>query len=231
MLFRSHYLNSDIFANEDNLASAETELKKSIEIDDSYLPSYSAFASILIGQNKTDEAIEQYQKVVAKKPDSSVYTLIGMLYDAKQSFDNSETNYRKALELNPDNAIAINNLAWNSAANDKGNLDEALTLMQSLTQKNPTTAGYYDTLGWIYFKKGLFSPAVESLKKATAIDAADAAKNGRNPNPAYRLRLGTALASAGDKSSAKKEVEFALRGEKDLSKEDAVTAKNLLSSL
>jgi tetratricopeptide (TPR) repeat protein len=226
-----HYLNADVFTSEKNLASAETELKKAIEIDDSYLPAYSAFASILIGQNKTDEAIEQYQKVVAKKPDSAVYTLIAMLYDAKQSFDESEKHYRKALELNPDNAIAINNLSWNIAANEKGNLDEALTLMQNLAGKNPTTAGFQDTLGWVYFKKGLYAPAVESLKKAAAIDAADAAKNGRNPNPAYRLRLGTALASSGDKPSAKKEVEIALRSESNLSKADAQSAKNLLSSL
>jgi tetratricopeptide (TPR) repeat protein len=226
-----HYLNADVFTSEKNLASAETELKKSIEIDDSYLPAYSAMASILISQNKTDEAIEQYKNVVAKKPDSAVYTLIAMLYDAKQSFDESEKNYRKALELNPDNAIAINNLSWNIASTEKGNLDEALTLMQNLAGKNPTIAGFYDTLGWVYFKKGLYAPAVESLKKATAIDAADASKNGRNPNPAYRLRLGTALASSGDKPSAKKEVEIALKSEKDLSKEDAISAKNLLSSL
>jgi tetratricopeptide (TPR) repeat protein len=226
-----HYLNADIFTNEKDFASAETELKKSIEIDDSYLPAYSAFAGILIGQNKTDEAIEQYQKVVAKKPDSAVYTLIAMLYDAKQSFDEAEKSYRKALDLNPDNAIAVNNLAWNIAANEKGNLDEALTLMQNLASKNPNTAGFHDTLGWVYFKKGLYAPAVESLKKATTIDAADATQNGRNPNPAYRLRLGTALASAGDKPSAKKEVEIALRSEKDLSKADALSAKNLLSSL
>jgi tetratricopeptide (TPR) repeat protein len=226
-----HYLNSDVFTSEKNLASAEAELKKSIEIDDSYLPAYSAFAAILISQNKTDEAIEQYQKVVAKKPDSAVYTLIAMLYDSKQSFDEAEKHYRKALDLNPDNPIAINNLSWNIAATEKGNLDEALTLMQNLSTKNPTVAGFHDTLGWVYFKKGLYAPAVESLKKATAIDAADAAKNGRNPNPAYRLRLGTALASSGDKPSAKKEVELALRSEKDLSKEDAQSAKNLLSSL
>jgi tetratricopeptide (TPR) repeat protein len=226
-----HYLHSDIFAAEKNLAAAETELRKSIEIDDSYLPAYSALASILIGRNKTDEAIAQYQKVVAQKPDSAVYTLIAMLYDAKQSTDEAEKNYRKALELNPDNAIAINNLAWNIAVGSNGNLDEALTMMQNLTGKNQTAAGFHDTLGWIYYKKGLYAPAVESLKKAAAIDAADAAKNGRNPNPAYRLRLGTALASAGEKISAKKEVEIALRSEKGLSKEDAQSAKNLLSSL
>jgi tetratricopeptide (TPR) repeat protein len=154
-----------------------------------------------------------------------------MLYDAKHAFEESDKSYRKALEINPDNAIAINNLSWNTATNGSGNLDEALTLMQNLTNKNPNVAGYFDTLGWVYFKKGLYAPAVESLKKATAIDAAESAKNGRNTNPAYRLRLGTALASSGDKPSAKKEVEIALRSEKDLSKEEAQSAKNLLSSL
>ena len=30
-------------------------------------------------QNQTDKAIEQYQKVIAKKPDAAIYTLLGML--------------------------------------------------------------------------------------------------------------------------------------------------------
>jgi tetratricopeptide (TPR) repeat protein len=226
-----HYLKADVFRAENNLQATETQLAKAIELDDTYLPAYSAYAALLISQNQTERAIEQYKKVVEKKNSASVYTLIGMLEDARGNFDEAEKNYRQALEIAPETPIAANNLAWNIADNERGNLDEALTLAQACVDKNAANAGFYDTLGWVYFKKGLISPAVEQLKKAVALEDADATRNGRAANPAYRLRLGQALASAGDKPSARKEVEIALQQEKVLSQKEVQDAKSLLSSL
>ena len=190
-----HYLKSDIFSAERNTTSAEAELKKAIEIDENYLPAYSAYASILVARNQTDEAVAQYQKVVAKKPSASIYTLIGILEEARNNGAEAEKNYRKALEISPDSPIAANNLAWLIAENN-GNLDEALTLSQAVVKKTANNAGFYDTLGWVYFKKGLYSPAVEQFKKAVALDG----KNGQAANPAYQQRLEMAMASAGGKS-------------------------------
>lgn len=226
-----HYLKADVFQAENNLAAAESELGKAIELDDSYLPAYSAYAALLISQNQIDRAIEQYKKVVGKKQSASVYTLIGMLEDARGNYDEAEKNYRKALEIAPETPIAANNLAWNIADTERGNLDEALTLAQNCVNRNSANAGFYDTLGWVYFKKGLLSPAVEQLKKAVALEDADAARRGRAANPAYRLRLGQALASAGDKPSARREVELALQQEKGLSQKEVQDAKSLLGSL
>ena len=152
-----HYLKSDVYRAEGNFTETENELKKSLEVDDSYLPAYSAYASLLIGRNQIDGAIAQYKRSVEKKPTASVYTLIGMLEDSRENFAEAESNYRKALEIEPETAIAANNLAWLLAATGEKNLDEALQLAQTTVEKNPNTPGYYDTLGWIYFKKGLYS--------------------------------------------------------------------------
>ena len=225
-----HYLKSDVFMAEKNIESAEAELKKAIEIDGEYLPAYSAYASILVTRNQTDAAIEQYKKVVEKKPSASVFTLLGILEEARNNAAEAEKNYRKALELAPESPIASNNLAW-LLAETGGNLDEALTLAQTTVRKNTNNAGFYDTLGWVYFKKGLYSPAVEQMKKAVQIDTNMTARNGQTPNPAYRLRLGMALAFSGDKLSARKEVETSLQNEKDLSQREAQDAKTLLASL
>ena len=225
-----YYLQADVFTAEKNVDSAEAQLKKAIEIDDQYLPAYSAYASILVGRNQTDAAVEQYKKVVEKKPSASIYTLIGILEDARGGAAEAEKNYRKALEIAPDAQIAANNLAWLIAENGE-NLDEALTLSQAVVKKYTNTAGFYDTLGWVYFKKGLFSPAVEQFKKAVALDAADAERAGQKPSPAYRLRLGMALASSGDKTSARREVEISLQNEKNLSQTEAQDARNLLARL
>ncbi len=130
----------------------------------------------------------------------------------------------------PDSPIAANNLAWLLAEN-QGNLDEALQLAQKSVNQIHNSAGFYDTLGWVYFKKGLYTPAVEQLKKAVALDEADAQRAGKAANSAYRLRLGTAFASSGDKTSARREVENSLQNEGNLSRKDAQEAKILLANL
>ncbi len=226
-----HYLKSDVFIAEKKADSAEVELKKAIETDENYLPAYSAYAALLIAKNQTDSAIEQYKKVVEKKPSAAVYTLLGMLEEARNNSSEAEKHYRRALEITPETPIAANNLAWLIADGGQGNLDEALQLAQKTVNKNSNVAGYYDTLGWVYFKKGLYSPAVEQLKKAVVLDEADTKRTGAKPNSAYRLRLGTALASSGDKFSARREVETSLANEQNLSQKEAQDAKSLLANL
>lgn len=226
-----HYLQADTFLAEKNVESAEVELKKAIELDENYLPAYSAYASILVARNQTDAAVEQYQKAVERKPSATMFTLLGMLEEARENFAEAEKSYRKALELTPNSPIAANNLAWIIADKGQGNLDEALTLAQAVVNKNSNIAGYYDTLGWVYFKKGLFSPAVEQLRKAVALDEAESKRTENPANASYRLRLGTALASSGDKLSARREVETSLKNEQALSQKEIQNARNLLAVL
>lgn len=195
MLAALHYLKSDVYVAESNFGEAEAELKKTIELDDGYLPAFSAYAALLVQQNQTDAALVQYRKVVEKKPSASVYTLIGILEDSRKNTAEAEKNYRQALAIEPETPIAANNLAWLIATNN-GNLDEALRLAQASVSKNPNSAGFYDTLGWVYYQKGLYSSAIEHLRKAVALDAADAARNGNSPNSEYRQRLGAALNSS-----------------------------------
>ncbi|MBK8149588.1 MAG: tetratricopeptide repeat protein [Acidobacteria bacterium] len=226
-----HYLKADIFLTEKNVAAAEVSLKRSIELDAEYLPAYSTYASILVERDQTAEAIDQYRKVIEKKASPAIYTLIGMLEESRENFADAEKNYRKALELAPGTPIAANNLAWIIADRGQGNLDEALKLSQAVVNKYSNTAGYYDTLGWVYFKKGLYSPAVEQMKKAVALDESEAKRNGTEINSAFRIRLATALASAGDKASARREVEASLQNGKNLSAKEAQEAKSLLATL
>ncbi len=227
-----HYLKSDVFSAQGNFESAEAELKKAIELDEEYLPAYSAYAAILISRNQTDAAIQQYKKVVEKKPSASVYTLIGMLQDAKQKFDEAEKSYRKALEINPESAIAANNLAWMIADQERGNLDEALKLAQDTVTRNQKVAGFHDTLGWVNYKKKFYSRAVQNFKKAVALDETEAKSQGRAVNSGYRLRLGMALASAGDKASGRREVATAIRnGGENLNAKEIQDAKKALGEM
>ncbi len=202
MMAALHYLRSTVFTAEKNPAMAERELTTAIELDPSYLPAYSAYASLLVAQKRTDEALAQYNRALEKRPTAEVYTLIGMLEDSRGNRADAERAYRKALEVAPETAIAANNLAW-LIADTHGNLDEALQLATLAVSKNQSVPGYYDTLGWVYLKKGLTSTAIGHLRKAVAIEEANARKAGTAPNPGYRERLGMALAKSGDKTTAR----------------------------
>lgn len=230
MMAALHYLRSTVFAAEKNVAMAESELTTAIATDASYLPAYSAYASLLMSQGRTDEALAQYNRALEKRPTAQVYTLLGILENSRGNAIEAEKAYRKALELAPETAIAANNLAW-LIADNQGNLDEALQLATLAVSKNQGVPGYYDTLGWVYLQKGLTSPAVEQLKKAVAIEEANARKSGTAPNPGYRVRLGMALARAGDKASARREVETSLRSIDVLTQREVKEAKDILASL
>ena len=202
MLAALHYLRAEIATAQNNPDEAETHLKNSIAADDGYLPAYTAYASILIGKNQAADAIGQYEKVVEKMPSASVYTLLGMMQESTNNMAEAEKNYRKALELSPETPIAANNLAWLIADTGNGNLDEALKLAQSAVDQNQSAANFYDTLGWVYFKKGLYSPAIEQLRRAVSIDENETRNNGNKPNPDYRVRLKMAMDSAGNSENA-----------------------------
>jgi tetratricopeptide (TPR) repeat protein len=225
-----HYLKSQVFTAENNIEAAESELKRSFAADENYLPAYTAYASILADRKKISEAAAQYKKIVEQKPSASVFTLLGMLEDAGGNHAEAEKHYRSALKIAPESAIAANNLAWILAENG-GNLDEALTLAQKSVSRNQNSAGFYDTLGWIYFKKGLYAHAVEHLKKAVALDESEALRAGKTSDPAFRLRLAEALASSGDKIAARREAENSLQNAGNLSGKDAAQARNLLANL
>jgi tetratricopeptide (TPR) repeat protein len=227
-----HYLKAQAYGFERNSAQAETELRKTLDIDPNYIAAYSALGALFINTNQQDRAIAEYQKILERRPDNATaYTLIGMLDDSRQNYDAAAESYRKALGKDQNAVIAANNLAWLYAVNGKGNLDEAVRLAQGVVQKNPNIPGFVDTLGWVYYKKGLYGAAVEQLQKAVALAERANQSGSGSPSPNYHYHLGMALKARGDKAAARRELEQAVRlGEKSPFAE-AGEARTVLASL
>ncbi len=224
-----HYLKATAFSIEQNNYSTENELIAALTQDPNYLPAYSAYALLLGKTNRIDQAIAQYNKVLEKKPnDASTYTLIAMLEESRGNVDTAIESYKKAIQIDENSFIAANNLAWLYAVNEKGNIDEAVKLAQNVVQRYPEEAGYADTLGWVLFKKGAYSSAVQLLQKCVELDTASTIKNGTKPSPAYRYRLGMALVSSGDKNSGRRQIEQSLSMGNFAEAEDARKALSTL---
>ncbi|HEX9424715.1 MAG TPA: tetratricopeptide repeat protein [Pyrinomonadaceae bacterium] len=207
-----HFLKAQVYGIQRNAQAAEAELRKTLEIDHNYLPAYSALGALFINTKQEDRAIAEYQRILEIRPDdSSAYTFIGMLEYSRKNYDVAAENYRKALEKDQNAVIAANNLAWLYAVDGKGNSDEAVRLAQGVVQKNPNIAAFTDTLGWIYYKKGLYGAAAEQLEKAVSMDEATARSRQGVPSATYHYHLGMALKAKGDKAGSRRELEASLR--------------------
>jgi tetratricopeptide (TPR) repeat protein len=227
-----HFLKGRIYGFEMNAKGAEAEFRRAVEIDPNYLAAYSALAALFVNTNQQQRAIEEYRKIVERRPENpAIYTLIGMLEMNQQNIDAAIENYKKALAQDQNAIFAANNLAWLYAVYGKGNMDEAVRLAQSAVQASPEVPSFVDTLGWVYYKKGLYGPATEQLKKAVAVDETTARRNNVSASPTYRYHLGVALAAKGDKAAARREIETALRLSEKVSFPEAGEARKTLATL
>jgi tetratricopeptide (TPR) repeat protein len=224
-----YFLKSVIYGKQRDGQQAEAALRRTLQLDPDFVPALNALGALYVNTNRPDEAIAEFRRMGEKRPDDPTpYMLIGMVEDGRKNYDASTEAYKQALTINTENAFAANNLAWNYAEYGKGNLDEAVRLAQGVVQKFPDEPGYADTLGWVYYKKGLHAAAVEQLQKAVRQTTARG-----TDSPAYRYHLGLALAALGRKPEARQQLQQALNPTKGnkLSPENEQEARKALASL
>jgi tetratricopeptide (TPR) repeat protein len=198
----------------------ERALKKTVEADPASLQAYSMLGRMYYQQGRLDLARRELEKYVATAPMSVPgNTMLGTILELQGKLDDAKGRYGKALQIDPRAAVAANNLAWISARTN-GNLDMALQLAQTAKAQLPNRHEVDDTLGFIYYKKGLSSMAIEALSVSTQ-------KQPDNPNYNYHLAL--AQYQHGNKEEARKLLQKALTSKSNF--EGADEAKKLLESL
>lgn len=91
-----------------------------------------------------DNALEEYEKASKKLPIAYLY--IGNIYFHKDKLDKAEFYYKKAIEKDPQNSDAYNNLAWIYYIR-REKLDDAERLINRAIELNPEKEDIYlDTL-------------------------------------------------------------------------------------
>jgi tetratricopeptide (TPR) repeat protein len=123
--------------------------------------------------------------------------------------------YKKALEKNPRHALVLNNLAY-LLADSQGLLDEALAYAQQAKDLAPEDHAIDDTLGWIYYRKGLYPLAVRHLSR-----------NGSFSNPRRDYHLAMAYYRVGEAEKGRATLLRALKSDPNLP--EAAEAKSVVS--
>ena len=196
------YLEGNIFLAKKDSKAAQGRFKKAIETEPNNPAAYVALAGIYAREKRFDEAIKEYEAVIAKNPKYLAgYMAVGTIYDLKGDGQKAETYYRKALAIKKDFGPAANNLAWNLAERG-GNIDEALAFAQIAKGQLPSSPAVMDTLGYIYYLKRSYLNAIAEFQDSLARDPSNAVIN-------YHMAL--AQYKANDKAKAKDYFEKSLQ--------------------
>lgn len=130
----------------------------------------------------------------------NAWFVLGNIYNDEKRFDQAEDMFRKSLAVNPHDPEVLNDYGFMLA--ERGvRLDEAITMIHSAVDQDPTNGAYLDSLGWAYFKQGNLPAAQQYLLQATSHDSTD---------PTILSHLGDVYAKMGQSDRAEETWEKAL---------------------
>jgi tetratricopeptide (TPR) repeat protein len=149
-----------------------------------------------------DAALASFEQASSADPRHADSILnAGMLLEQLGKKKEAVEAYNKALGIDPDNPLALNNLAFLDAQ-DRTNLDQAMTFAERAKKRVPNSPDISDTLGFVYYQKDLNAQALQIFREIV---------QGNPHNATFRLHLAMALSKQGDKQAARDEAEKALK--------------------
>lgn len=203
-----------------DLAAAEQHLLRAIDADSARLPAYRELGRLYVIQHRLEAARWQFERLAARLENPiGALTILGMIQQVQGDAAGARARYERVLALDPAAPVAANNLAYMYASAGE-RLDEALQLAQTAHSRLPDVADVSDTLGFVYYRKGLAPLAVSTLAPIATAEP---------ENATYQFHLGLAYAMAGDPARARAALLRALALNKDFDGADQAVA--LLSRL
>jgi tetratricopeptide (TPR) repeat protein len=163
---------------------------------DSPLPDQQR-GDILRTKQRFPEAITAYDRAIARisRPVASDWVVFysrGVAEERAKQWPKADADFRRALELSPDQPFVLNYLGYSYA--DMGHrLDEARAMIQRAAERRPNDAAITDSLGWVMYRQGDYKQAVKTLERAVELEPED---------PTINSHLGDAYFAAGRKIEA-----------------------------
>ncbi|MDQ1389371.1 MAG: hypothetical protein QOF56_2825 [Acidobacteriaceae bacterium] len=215
--FQLYVAKAEFCIAQNDWACAEHGYQQVLALNPYYVNGYLALAHIYAATNRPDSMIQEYETARNKFPEYlPTYILLGQIFEYVGKIDRARQTYQDALKVDPNAYQALSGLA-RLYADHGGSLSEALELAQQAKAQQTDDATVNDTLGWIYFKQGLYRSAVPVLEFAVA----------KNPGVAkFQFHLGMAYLATGQPAQAHIRLQTALQS--GLTGEDARSAQEAL---
>ncbi|WKZ47008.1 MAG: tetratricopeptide repeat protein [Anaerolineales bacterium] len=147
---------------------AENAYKRAIELDTSDPAVQLKLANIYILLNQQESAIPFLIKSAELKPRAAPYLVLAKIYEKKGSNQEALDAYQKAIELEPNNADAINSLA--SYYDNQGNMSDAITTFTRAISLEPKRGYLYRNRADQYIKSNQLENAQSDLEIAQQLE-------------------------------------------------------------
>lgn len=149
-------------------ARAESALTQAIKLQPDSQAAYLLLAQLYVQAGRSQKALEQLQIALDKDPaDAAAVMLKALIESSLGHYEDARDAYEKVLAIEPDNGMALNNLACIYADN-LNQLDKAYPLARRATEVDPSDPSIADTLGWILYRRGEYTPALVALRESAA---------------------------------------------------------------
>ncbi len=163
-------------------ADAVSELQTAMKVAPNDPKSDILLAEVYTTDNNTDQALALLTPAMQKTElDAEASIQAGTVFERLRHWNEARDAYERSLQFDGSNAIAKNNLA-SVLVDHGGDLNVALSLAQQAKEKLVDSLEVTNTLGWIYYKRELYSTALKYLEFC-------ATKDQRNATFQYQLGM------------------------------------------
>ncbi len=134
---------------------------------------HAAIGDALRGEQRYAAATPHYDAAIAlfdqdRPAQWRAYFARGITYERRGEWDAAEADFRKALELSPEQPPVLNYLGY-SLVERRENFDEALDMIKRAVGARPYDGYIRDSLGWVFYRLGRYADAVEEMERAVEL--------------------------------------------------------------
>ena len=168
--------------NKSDLGESITYFNQAIRKDPTFAPGYLGLASAYwdlgsvfmggVAEQERPRAVLAAQKALELDPDlADAHVLMALIAETQWHWAEAESEYRRALDLRPNDAAAYSGLAW--WLDCQGRTDEAVTMRRHARELDPLAASA-DHLGWDLLFARRYDEAIQELHSVLAVKPDDA---------------------------------------------------------
>jgi tetratricopeptide (TPR) repeat protein len=137
----------------------------------------SALADLERSRKDFVSSADAYTRVLGltgagEKTQWAIYYFRGVDYERAKQWDKAEADFKKALDLYPEQPLVLNYLGYSWV--DQGlHLDEAFKMLRRAVELQPEDGYIVDSLAWAHYKLGHYDEAVKLLERAIELKPGD----------------------------------------------------------
>jgi tetratricopeptide (TPR) repeat protein len=141
------------------------------------LDAITMLGNVQRGRKMFADCAETYDRAVEALPAEGRNNWVqhyfrGICLERSKQWPKAEADFKKALELQPDQPQVLNYLGYSWV--DQGiNLDDGMKMIRRAVEQRPDDGYIVDSLGWAYYRIGNYDEAVKNLERAIELKPED----------------------------------------------------------